>query len=116
MKPLRVEQPKYGRSDAISALVEWDSMPGELHPFSASPDDIEAHGRKLFEELKAGAYGDVEPYTDEDAQRERADIQAAKQLALIETADAVIRPLSDKRLPCFASLRPRRRTESTSVG
>lgn len=31
-------------------------------PFTASPDDVEAHGRELFDKLKAGEFGAIADY------------------------------------------------------
>ena len=32
------------------------------YPFTASPDDTEAHGKQIFEKAKAGEYGTVGDY------------------------------------------------------
>jgi len=34
-------------------------------PFTASPDDCEAHGRLIYKNAKAGNYGPIAPYTVE---------------------------------------------------
>lgn len=31
-------------------------------PFTASPDDVEPHGRELYERAQAGEFGQVQPY------------------------------------------------------
>jgi hypothetical protein len=33
--------------------------------FTASPDDVEQYGKLIFENAKAGKYGEVKPYTEE---------------------------------------------------
>lgn len=33
-------------------------------PFTASPDDVEEHGRQLFARAKAGEFGPVAPFTE----------------------------------------------------
>jgi hypothetical protein len=42
----------------IDLVIKWD-MVAEEFPFTASPTDVEAHGRALFEAAKAGQFGTV---------------------------------------------------------
>jgi hypothetical protein len=43
---------------AIDLVIKWDAIAEEL-PFTASPTDIEAHGRAIFEAAAAGDFGVV---------------------------------------------------------
>ncbi|EAR6901285.1 DUF4376 domain-containing protein [Salmonella enterica] len=52
----------YTESGLINCLVHFESF-DDFIPFTASPDDPEAHGRQLYADLKAGKYGPVTPFT-----------------------------------------------------
>ncbi|OSD72525.1 hypothetical protein R537_09340 [Salmonella enterica subsp. enterica serovar Rough O:d:1,7] len=52
----------YTESSLINCLVHFESF-DDFIPFTASPDDPEAHGRQLYADLKAGKYGPVAPFT-----------------------------------------------------
>jgi hypothetical protein len=45
----------------IDLIIKWDSI-NEEFPFTASPTDVEAHGREIFEQAAAGAFGEVAEY------------------------------------------------------
>ena len=45
----------------IDLLIKWDRFAQEL-PFTASPNDVEAHGRAIFEAAVAGQFGEVAEY------------------------------------------------------
>ena len=45
----------------IDLLIKWDGI-NEEYPFSASPTDVEAHGRSIFEAAVAGQFGEVAEY------------------------------------------------------
>lgn len=100
MEVLEVKHAKYNGDGTISAFVRWKGRSEEdeeLHPFLASPNDVEEHGRVLFSELVAGRFGAVAPYTAEDARRDKRVANIAEQSRLVAEADDVIRPLSDER-------------------
>ena len=97
-KPLSVLNAKYNANGSINADVEWAFLgDGIAHPFTASPDDVADHGRQLFEDLKAGVYGEVAPYTDKDAARDKHAAAEYERSQLIDEASGLIRPLSDER-------------------
>ncbi|EDC2496517.1 DUF4376 domain-containing protein [Salmonella enterica] len=52
----------YTESGLINCLVHFEGF-DDFIPFTASPDDPEAHGRRLYADLKAGKYGPVTPFT-----------------------------------------------------
>jgi hypothetical protein len=45
----------------IDLTIKWDFLDEEL-PFTASPTDVEAHGRAIFEQASQGAFGVVAEY------------------------------------------------------
>ncbi|EIB3668151.1 DUF4376 domain-containing protein [Salmonella enterica] len=52
----------YTENGNINSEVHFEGF-DDFIPFTASPDDPEAHGRQLFADLKAGKYGLVTPFT-----------------------------------------------------
>lgn len=55
----------------IDCIVKFAELEQEV-PFHACRDDVEAHGRQLFDDLINGKYGAIadwpEPYVDPDLQ------------------------------------------------
>jgi hypothetical protein len=45
----------------IDLTIKWTSINAE-YPFTASPTDVEAHGRAIFEAAQAGQFGEVAEY------------------------------------------------------
>ena len=64
MKYITVTAPRYTASGTIDMDVEFEGIPG-ITPFTASPNDVEAHGRELFERAAAGDFGPVAPNTQQ---------------------------------------------------
>ncbi|EIP3426902.1 DUF4376 domain-containing protein, partial [Salmonella enterica] len=62
MKILAAKDAVYTENGMINALVHSEVF-DDFIPFTASPDDPEAHGRQLYADLKAGKYGPVTPFT-----------------------------------------------------
>jgi hypothetical protein len=48
-------------STLIDCVVTFDHI-GEPVPFTANPNDTEAHGREIFERAAAGEFGEVAAY------------------------------------------------------
>jgi hypothetical protein len=46
----------------IDCLITTSQLGDEQLPFTASPDDVEAHGRAIFADLVAGKYGAIGEY------------------------------------------------------
>lgn len=64
MKKFEIRQCKNPRwsNDAKTAVeveVEWKHMRGALMPFTANKDDSTEHGRKLFDRIVAGEFGEI---------------------------------------------------------
>ena len=47
----------------INLTIKWDRFPQEL-PFTASPNDCEAHGRFIFQAASQGQFGSVAEYIE----------------------------------------------------
>ncbi|ELJ4826498.1 DUF4376 domain-containing protein, partial [Salmonella enterica] len=62
MKIISVKNPACTENGLINCMVEFDGLDG-IYPFTANPNDPEAHGRQLYADLKAGKYGPVTPFT-----------------------------------------------------
>ena len=45
----------------IDLTIKWTNI-NEEFPFTASPTDVEAHGRAIFEQALQGAFGPVAEY------------------------------------------------------
>ena len=61
-----VSQLRYANAGrtAIDCFVAFDKFASPL-PFTASPDDSEAHGREIFAKAVAGQFGAVAPFIEE---------------------------------------------------
>lgn len=46
----------------IDCVITTSQFGDEQLPFTASPDDVEAHGRAIFADLVAGKYGPIAEY------------------------------------------------------
>ncbi len=46
----------------INCIITTSQFGNEQLPFTASPNDVEAHGRAIFADLVAGAYGPIAAY------------------------------------------------------
>ena len=60
-----VSNPRWGDAEHTFALCEitTSQFGDEALPFTASPNDVEAHGRKIFADIVAGKYGPIAEYT-----------------------------------------------------
>ena len=62
MQIKNVKTPQWANAEhtLIDVTLETDTY-GEI-PFSASPDDVEAHGREIFSDAIAGKFGTIAEY------------------------------------------------------
>lgn len=83
MKPIKVTDIEWANAkhSAIDCNVIWDTMPKEIMPFTASPDDNHEHGRNLFDAIRNGEYGEIAPYNTE------RDKPKSKQVGFTYKAD-----------------------------
>lgn len=96
MKLISCKNPKYNSDGTIDCIVKFNNGLPE-GPYTADPKDPASHGRKLFNELKSGKYGEVALHTGEDAAREKQCLAANKKSHLINEANETIKLLSDER-------------------
>lgn len=52
---------------AVDCEITISSFGNEVLPFTASLNDVAAHGRAIFADIVAGKYGDIAAYTPIDA-------------------------------------------------
>ena len=59
-----VSNPRWSDSSKarVDVLVTVEHLGDEVIPFTACSQDIEEHGRKLYQELVEGKYGEIAPY------------------------------------------------------
>lgn len=64
MKILEVQNPIYANPQhtAVNLEVRFDGFGDVFLPFTAVPDDIEEHGRLLYQNAIAGEYGQIAEY------------------------------------------------------
>jgi len=62
MKYTNVKNPQWSSSEkvAIHCIVDFESL-GEV-PFGANPNDVEEHGREIYNRCIAGDFGPVADY------------------------------------------------------
>lgn len=56
--------PKWANSEnnAIDCEITTTQFGDEVLPFTASPNDVEAHGRKIYMDIVEGIYGPIGEY------------------------------------------------------
>ena len=59
-----VSNPRWENAEktAIGCEITTSQFGAEILPFTASQNDVEAHGRAIFADLVAGKYGPVADY------------------------------------------------------
>lgn len=62
MNVINVKNARYTEAGLIDCDVLFEGA-GDYIPFTAMPDDPEEHGKKLFESLVAGEWGEIAPFT-----------------------------------------------------
>jgi hypothetical protein len=53
---------------AVNCEITTSQFGDEVLPFTASPNDVEPHGRAIFASIIAGDYGPIEEYIDPSKQ------------------------------------------------
>lgn len=61
-----LKNPKWANSDKtrIDCVITTSQLGDEFLPFTASANDVEAHGRAIFADLVAGKYGPIAEYVE----------------------------------------------------
>lgn len=64
MEIISASSPRYSSADGqtVTLSVEFAGL-GEVVPFTARPDDVEPHGRALYQRAVAGEFGAVAAYS-----------------------------------------------------
>ena len=59
-----VRAPRWGNPEHtfIECDITTSQFGAEVLPFTARPDDVEPHGRELFQKIVAGEYGPIAEY------------------------------------------------------
>jgi hypothetical protein len=59
-----VSSPRWANAEqtAIDCRITTSQFGDEVLPFTASKDDVEAHGRAIFADIAAGKYGPIAEY------------------------------------------------------
>ncbi|QJP11838.1 tail fiber assembly protein [Pseudomonas multiresinivorans] len=87
-QPFWVDEAQTG----ISLLVTFEGL-GEV-PFTATPNDGEAHGREIFQKAIAGEFGDIAPCAVPTSGQLIAEISYQKSHLLQQAAEKIA-PLQD---------------------
>lgn len=64
----------------INCQITVEQYPGEVLPFTANPNDTEAHGRQIYADCVAGVYGPIGPYVAPVATAEQNKFEAERRL------------------------------------
>jgi len=56
-----LKNPVWVNDEQINCIITLDVFGDEQLPFTASPHDVEEHGRIIFQELVDGRYGPIAP-------------------------------------------------------
>lgn len=62
MKIISAQNPKYTKDGHIDLILEVEGL--GVIPFTAAPDDVEEHGRQLYEMANRGDFGPVAAYPE----------------------------------------------------
>ena len=85
-----IRNPKYTSLDGSIIDVELNHPEFGWIPFTASPDDVEQHGRDIYAAAIAGEYGPIAPY-DGPSEEELLEQQVREQRdQLLADVDAVV--------------------------
>lgn len=87
---ISARNPRYNSGGGIDMFATFEGM-GEL-PFTALPDDVEAHGRELYARALKGDFGAVAPYVAPVVSL--ADAKAAKLVSIRNSADSFLQSLA----------------------
>lgn len=88
------KNPQYAVPDGTLINLDWDHPEYGWIPFTASPDDVEQHGRDIYAAALAGEYGPIAPY-DGPSEEELLEqqVRAHRDQLLMEVDAIVMNPL-----------------------
>ena len=98
MQIKNVKTPQWANAEhtMIDVTLETDTY-GEI-PFSASPDDVEAHGREIFADAVAGEFGPVAEYMAHVPTAEEIRAGKIAEMARIEAELGMTRVMRESML------------------
>lgn len=82
-----IKNPKYSSPDGSAIDVEWNHFEFGWIPFTATPDDVEQHGRDIYAAAISGEYGPIAPYdgpTEEDLLEQQMRAQRDQLLTEVD--------------------------------
>lgn len=97
MTPLKVSNPRYLANGDINCKVIWDIFPDVEMPFTASKEDPEEHGRRLYNEIFSGKHGLIKKYGEKEKMNDKIISRLIYRSKSISKANAIIGVLSEER-------------------
>ena len=84
---LAVRNCKYSREDnsIIDCEAKFVGYPDEWLSFTASPNDVEQHGKDIFANAENGDYGEVSAYEHPSLEQELREIRDERNRLLLES-------------------------------
>ena len=84
---LAVRNCKYSSEDnsTIDCEAKFVGFPDEWLPFTASPNDVEQHGKDIFANAEKGDYGEVSAYEHPSLEQELIEIRDERNRLLLDT-------------------------------
>lgn len=84
------KNPQYAAPDNSLINVEWNHPEFGWIPFTASPDDVEQHGRDIYAAAIAGEYGPIAPYDGPSEEELLGQQVRAHRDQLLTEVDAIV--------------------------
>ena len=87
---MEAKNPQYAKADNSIINVELNHPIHGWIPFSANPDDVEAHGREIHAKALAGEYGEIAAYVGPSNEVLAATIRAERDGKLLSEVDRLV--------------------------
>ena len=91
MNVIKVRNPKFTEAGAVDCEI---FTAGEWYPFNATADDSMPYGKKIYQEVVDGKWGEVQRYEAPEKTFSEPSSAMATKAELMSNAEAVIAPLS----------------------
>lgn len=92
MNIISAHSPARTADGGVDLVVVFDAFPNTELSFHARPDDVEPHGRELYDRALAREFGDVAPYVAPVTSL--SDAKAAKQESITVGAESFLQSLA----------------------
>ena len=86
----KCKEPKFSNFEETLIDVIWEHPDHGDIPFTASPDDSEAHGREIFSLAKEGKFGEVMPYDGPSPDEQKSSEIRQQRDHLLSELDVVV--------------------------